>query len=256
MSANLSAKGLRVSGLTLWVLTVFIGAQFVAAWLLVGLAYLWPTIAGLNIAVLTTVSAALSYVLAIGVMLAVQRVRDQGKEGWGVFGLTRGMAWSDIGIGLLSILPYYVVSYAVVAALSGVFQFIDPTQTQDIPYQNLVQRYEYIVSFIALVVLAPVAEELLFRGYFLGKMSKTINRWVAVFITALIFGLLHLPGATTDSGITLQWAVAVDTFALGLVLGALRIWTGSVWAGILLHMLKNSIAYFILFVYPNLAGTM
>lgn len=256
MSASLSVKGLHVSGLTLWVLTVFIGAQLLAAWSLVGLAYLWPTLAGLNLAVLTTVSAALSYVLAITVIFTVQRLRGLGREGWALFGLKRSLSWSDIGIGLLSLLPYYLITFAVVSILSGAFDFVDPTQAQDLPYQNLVQRYEYIVAFVALVVLAPIAEELLFRGYFLGKMSESINRWLAVFITALIFGLLHLPGAVTGNTITLQWAAAVDTFALGLVLGTLRLWTGSVWAGILLHMLKNAIAYFILFVYPNLAGTM
>ena len=255
MSASLSAKGLRVSGLTLWVLVVFIGAQFLAALLLIGAARLWPVIAGLNLAVLTTVSAAVSYVIAITVVLAVQRIRQE-KESWGALGLKRSLSWSDIAIGLLSILPYYLVSYLVVTLLSGAFHFVDPTQAQDIPFENLVQRYEYIVSFLALVVLAPIAEELMFRGYFLGKMSEMINKWAAVVITALIFGLLHLPGAVTGNSITLQWAVAADTFALGLVLGALRIWTGSIWAGILLHMLKNAIAYFILFVYPNLAGTM
>lgn len=256
MSASLSVKGLRVSGLTLWVLTVFIGSQFLAAWLLIGLAYVWPIIAGLNLAVLTTVSASLSYILAVTIIFAVRRLRRQEREGWALFGLKRSLSWSDIGISLLSLLPYYLITFAVVSVLSGVFDFIDPTQAQDLPYQNLVQRYEYIVAFIALVVFAPIAEELLFRGYFLGKMSESINRWLAVFITAFVFGLLHLPGAVTDNGITLQWAAAADTFALGLVLGALRIWTGSVWASILLHMLKNAIAYFILFVYPNLAGTM
>lgn len=256
MSANLSVKGLRVSGLTLWVLTVFIGAQFVAAVLLLGIAKLWPALLGLQAGVQTMVLAAVGYLLAFGIILTVHRLRHSSRGDWKLFGLTRSMSWSDMGIGVLSLLPYYLLTFVLVGGLSALFTFIDTAQPQDLPYQNLVERIDFMVAFIALVVLAPVAEELLFRGYFLGKMTTLINRWVAVFLTALVFGLLHLPGEVTTSGITWQWAVMIDTFTLGLVLGALRIWTGSVWAGILLHMLKNALAYFFLFVYPSLAGTM
>lgn len=256
MSASLSGKGLRLSGLTLWVLVAFIGAQVVAGLLVVAVAKVWPDVAGLNSAVLALVTAALSYVIAFVGILVVDKVRHAHHTPWNVLGLGRSMSWSDIGIGLLSLLPYYVMSGVLVLLLAGVFSFIDVNQAQNIPYQNLVLRYEYIIAFIALVVLAPVVEELIFRGYFLGKMTQSVKPWLAVVVTSLVFGLLHLPGEVTASGVTLQWAVMLDTFALGLVLGALRIWTGSVWASILLHMLKNALAYFFLFVYPNLAGTM
>lgn len=255
MLASFSAKGLRISALTAWVLVAFIGSQFVAVWLLIGLVSLIPALAGLNLAVLTVVSTALAYVLALSVVLVVHRLRNT-SEGWSIFGVHRSLSWMDIGLALLALLPYYLISYGLIIGLSDLLPFVDPMQRQSIPYQNLVLRYEYIIAFIALVVLAPVAEELMFRGYFLGKLKSYINPWVAVVFTALVFGLLHLPGQMSGGSITLQWSAAIDTFALGLMLGTLRLWSGSVWAGILLHMLKNAIAYFALFVYPSLAGTM
>ena len=112
-----------------------------------------------------------------------------------------------------------------------------------------------MVAFITLVVLAPLAEELLFRGYFLGKTSEKIGKWLAVIVTALVFGFMHLL-APTESGIVLQWGAAADTFAMGLTAGILRTLTGSIWAGVILHSIKNGIAYYFLFINPLPPGSM
>ncbi len=255
MSASLSGRGLRVSGLTLWVLTAFIGAQLLSIGVFIVAAQFMPILASLDPTVLTISTTSLSYLLAFGAVAGVHQLRSAGRQ-WDIFGLTRTLSWSDMGIGALAILPYLLISYSLVLLFATATDMIDPQQRQALPFQDLGERYQYIIAFIALVVLAPIAEELMFRGYFLGKMTGYINRWAAVMLTSLIFGLLHLPGEVTASGMTLQWAAAVDTFALGLVLGALRLLTGSVWSSILLHMFKNAIAYFSLFVLPLLAGTM
>jgi membrane protease YdiL (CAAX protease family) len=65
--------------------------------------------------------------------------------------------------------------------------------------------------------------------------------WVAIVITSALFGFIHG-----------QWNVGIDVFALSVVLCSLREITGSIWAGILLHMLKNSVAFFIIFITPVL----
>jgi membrane protease YdiL (CAAX protease family) len=58
------------------------------------------------------------------------------------------------------------------------------------------------------------------------------------------------------AGASLQWNVAADTFALSLVLCTLRQITGNIWAGVLLHMIKNGIAYYFLFINPDLFRTL
>jgi membrane protease YdiL (CAAX protease family) len=51
-----------------------------------------------------------------------------------------------------------------------------------------------------------------------------------------LFGLAHM-----------QWNVAIDVFVLSMVACYLRELTGSIWAGIILHCLKNLIAFIALF---------
>ena len=94
-----------------------------------------------------------------------------------------------------------------------------------------------MLAFITLVVIAPVAEEVLFRGYLYGKLKKYVPVWAAILITSALFGLIHG-----------TWNVAVDTFALSIILCLLRESTGGIWASILLHMIKNGIAFYFLFI--------
>ena len=101
------------------------------------------------------------------------------------------------------------------------------------------------MAFLTLVVIAPVAEETIFRGYLLGKLRKFVPVWLAILATSVLFGAVH--GA---------WNLAIDTFALSVVMSLLRQNTGSLWASILLHMTKNGIAFYILFINPAILHTL
>lgn len=256
MSVKSSASLASIAGVTLWLLAAFFGAQILASLLLIGIEYIVPGFAGLNPAVLSTMAAALSYGLALAIAIGVPFYLYKRPTSLKTLGIQRLMSWPDIGFGLLAFIPYAILTAVVVWVFTDIFNIIDPKQSQALPFQNLVMQYEYIVAFITLVVIAPIAEELLFRGYFLGKVSARTNKWISVLVTAIIFGLMHVPGFTADGGFQLQWGAAADTFSLGLVLGALRVFTGSIWAGVLLHMIKNAIAYYVLFIAGSVPGTM
>jgi len=90
-------------------------------------------------------------------------------------------------------------------------------------------------------VIAPFAEEVLFRGYLYGKIKHYAPVWLAIILSSVLFGVAH--GA---------WNVGVDTFALGIILCLLREITGSLWASIFVHMAKNGLAYYLLFINPVL----
>jgi membrane protease YdiL (CAAX protease family) len=107
------------------------------------------------------------------------------------------------------------------------------------------------LAFVTLVVIAPLAEEVLFRGYLYGKLKQYIPIWLAVIVVSAIFGIFHLFG--TDP---IAWNLAVDTFALSVVLCVLRETTGNLWASVLLHMLKNGIAFYLLFINPAFLSTL
>lgn len=251
MSVRSSAKtALYAFGLTLWVVAAFIVGQTAAA-LAVG-----QLGGSLNASVQTTLLAALGYVLALGIAIGVPAVIFKKLPTRLILGVWRLPSWSDIGLSILAVLPYYVISGLMLYVGMEVLQVIDPHVGQDVPFKDLSLRIEYFVAFITLVVLAPLAEELMFRGYFLGKLQDRTGKWLAVVVTAVVFGLMHLLGIADDGSVALQWGATADTFAMGLVAGGLRVVTGSIWAGALLHSIKNAIAFYFLFINPLPPGSM
>jgi hypothetical protein len=85
------------------------------------------------------------------------------------------------------------------------------------------------------IVLLPaaLAEEIICRGYLLTVIRDSVGTWAAVLLTSVMFGLLHLanPGATPES-------VAVVTLS-GLMLGGIRVATGSLYAAWAAHFAWN-----------------
>ena len=60
---------------------------------------------------------------------------------------------------------------------------------------------------------------------------------ISIFLVSLLFGIVHL-----------QWNVGVNVFAMSIVLCGLREITGTVYAGILTHMIKNGVAFYLLYI--------
>jgi membrane protease YdiL (CAAX protease family) len=81
-----------------------------------------------------------------------------------------------------------------------------------------------------LVVLAPVAEEMLFRGDLFGRLSRVLSPPATILLAAGLFALCH-----AQTGLTQPLSVV----PLGLVLGLVRVWTGSLWPCIALHGASN-----------------
>lgn len=250
MSASLFIKPLYTIGLTIWVVFSIIAGQTIAVFALDALHF------DLNPAVQTTIESASWYVIALVLAVGVPILVTRKKIAASTLGIAELPTWSDIGLSLLAVVPYYILSGILLWLGSSVLRVIDPQVGQEVAFSNLTQHVEYIVAFITLVIMAPVAEELLFRGYFLGRLSERINKWAAVVVVAIIFSLMHLIGADSHGHLVLQWAAAFDIIAFGLVAGVLRIRTGRIWAGVLLHAVKNAVAFYFLFVAPLPTGGM
>ena len=86
------------------------------------------------------------------------------------------------------------------------------------------------VSFVTTAILAPVAEELMFRGVILRRLSS-VSQGFAIFASALIFGLMHGNFVQTILG-----------FMLGIVFGYTAVKTGSLILPIAGHMFINTAA--------------
>ncbi|HEX4779359.1 MAG TPA: CPBP family intramembrane glutamic endopeptidase [Usitatibacter sp.] len=91
------------------------------------------------------------------------------------------------------------------------------------------------VSFVAAVILvAPVTEELIFRGFLISGLRPTrLGASGAVLVSSLVWAVIH--GQYDFYGMA-------SIFALGILLGAARIRTGSVVVPIVLHALSNAIS--------------
>lgn len=85
-----------------------------------------------------------------------------------------------------------------------------------------------LISFILIVIIAPLSEELIFRGIIFEKAKKGLSFLAANILQALLFGIMH--------GNIIQ---GIYTFILGLILGAIYTKRKSILAAIYLHFVIN-----------------
>ena len=100
------------------------------------------------------------------------------------------------------------------------------------------------MTFASLVVLTPVAEEIMFRGFLFSSFRVRMRVRYAILLTNILFGIAHLQ---FGNGAPLLWIAAIDTFTLSCFLCYLREKTGSVWASVMLHAIKNLVAFIALY---------
>ena len=242
--------------LTSWVFASVIGSQYIVAypmtWIIGSDAMEKPVAAA--------VYSALSYVVAMLLIVLVPLIvyrKYSAKQGKKVIplkeerkgllktlGLFKWPTWTDIGLAPVGFIVYCVLAGGLVA-LFNLFPWFNATEVQEVGFSYYVSGFDRVVAFLTLVVVAPIAEEVIFRGWLYGKMREKIaseytnitSMVISTLVVSLLFGLVHM-----------QWNVGVNVFALSIVLCGLREITGTIHAGILLHMLKNGVAFWLLFM--------
>jgi len=88
------------------------------------------------------------------------------------------------------------------------------------------------IGLITASFVAPVVEEMVFRGAILrALLQKKWNPWIAIFISAAIFGIIHM-----------NLTQGVSAFVVGIFMGWLFYRTRSIWPGVILHLMNNTIS--------------
>ncbi len=175
----------------------------------------------------------------------IYRLLKKRQSSLAAIGFSRKPMLKDLAYAALGFLVYFGMLLAAMAVFKDVFPSVNDNQHQIIGFDGA-GGVQLIFVFFSLAVLPPIVEEILARGFLFSGLKKGLPVISAALITSVLFALAHLQ---SGSGKPLLWTAAVDTFILSLVLVYLRQKTGSLWASISLHMLKNSIAFFVLFVF-------
>ena len=250
----------KIALMCFWVVVSVIAIQYV-------LAFLMLLVLGkdrLEQPVWTATFSAISYVLAMFLIIWVPprviakwRTRNQKpskkttphvvlpeKVSRDDLGLRELPTWTDVGLGPIGFIASTFFAAGLVW-LFTLFPWFNAEEAQDVGFSIYMGAGDRVIAFLTLVVVAPVAEEIIFRGWLYGKIrgvlhdkvSEQYNIILSVLIVSILFGAVHM-----------QWNVGVNVFALSVVLCALREVTGTIYAGILTHMIKNGVAFYLLYV--------
>jgi membrane protease YdiL (CAAX protease family) len=174
--------------------------------------YLWSTVIG----------ALIEYGVVFVLILAIAHGLDRALLALEV-PAARGRA---IGRALIAL----VVIVAATAALSP---FLDAGGEQGLVPKSWdsSRAMPFLANAAVVCLVAPFVEELLYRGLGFGLLRQFVGAWPAIVVTGVAFGLAH--------GLVLGLPVLA---IFGITLGWLRWQTGSVYPGMIVHCLFNTMA--------------
>lgn len=183
----------------------------------------------------------LAEAMTIGLIMLVLKKRGLAAK---AIGLGRRPQWQDLFKALLAIVAFYVILIAATALIKALLPQIDLDQPQDVGFKNLATATDQMLAFVALVLIPPLGEEVLIRGYLYSGLRSRWRFGPAMLITSLLFGVAHLGSGDVNS---LLWGAALTTLLLSVVLVYLRERTGALYAGMLVHGINNAVAFAVLF---------
>lgn len=235
-----------ILALPAWVYGVFLAVEVIVSLAVGALIKIGIPLNSANPVIFNTVLSIVVYILSLIVVIGVPFLVKKRRTTLSNLGVNDWPTFLEIFISPFAFVAYFLLTMVTMSIASGVF-YVDIQQKQTIPFSQsmLATHWQFIMAFVVLVVLAPIVEELLYRGYLYSKLRNSFSIWLSIIITSIAFGAAHL---WVGSGSPLQWAVAVDTFTLSLVMCATREYTGAIWVPIMMHMAKNGIAFYFLFV--------
>lgn len=155
----------------------------------------------------------------------------------------------DVLYALIGFGAYFLMYIGLYLLARRYAPWIDFEQEQELGFNTNVEGVSLALVFISLVVIAPIAEEITCRGFLYSGLRSRLAMIPAAIVTSVIFAAAHLQ---IGGDAPLLWVAAIDTFTLSMVMVYLREKTDSLASPIFVHMMKNGLAFFALFVAPRL----
>lgn len=186
----------------------------------------------------------LSAIISVG---AIALYVKKSRSGLSSIGLT-SFRWKYIWMAVAAVAVYFMLYVLIVSVLKGLIPALDLEQQQDLGITTPHGFMEMVLVFLTLVVLPPIVEETIFRGFMFGGLRKKLPFVAAAIITSVLFAVGHLQ---FGNAAPLLWVAAIDTFILSTVMCYVRERTGSIAPTILMHALKNLLAFSVLYIFVS-----
>lgn len=138
----------------------------------------------------------------------------------------------------LPLLRYTLVFFIVMIAYNTFCDYILPTTKNQKTIENMINGNTFFIGILLFTIIAPILEELIFRGLFINMIFKQNTFWVPVISSGIIFGSLH------SASNIMEWLYYV---IFGMILAAAYKKTDTLAIPIALHMINNGISFFTTF---------
>lgn len=157
----------------------------------------------------------------ISLFLYYLLLKDNEKNLWKRCGFKK-VSLKNTALIALAALSLSFITCAFVYATQNIFKDYSSIS------ENMVKEMESIPGILAAVIIAPIFEEILFRGLIFNELRKNVNVVVSIILQALIFGLFHG-----------NLAQGIYAALLGSVAAIIYVWTKSIVSNMLLHIFFN-----------------
>ena len=151
-------------------------------------------------------------------------------------GLTGWPRWRDLALAPAGLIVSLIVSGVAISLCLNLPGF-DASAEQNLGFDQYLIQWDLLAAFVALVIVPPICEEIAYRGWLYGKLRSRWGFVMSSLLVSLTFAVLHAP-----------LNAAIVAFVLSFVACGLREITGSVYASMIMHMLKNGIAFWLLYI--------
>ncbi len=162
---------------------------------------------------------------------AVFVARMSGSFHWRDFGLVRSPLRRTVVLTVAMLISYF--------AFLAIYSQLVQLAPDDAPEKLGANAGNLQMLFFALLVavLAPIAEEVFFRGMIFRALWNGIGLWPAAIVSALLFGSLHFDALTSE-----RLLQVIPIAVLGISFALLYAWSGTLYAAIALHATNNAVA--------------
>ncbi|MBI5346589.1 MAG: CPBP family intramembrane metalloprotease [Chlamydiae bacterium] len=173
-----------------------------------------------------------------------------------IFKSSNSSLFSDIWVGIIfGSLAFFITTYfsKILDLLIAILLKIEHTPQQEVIHllqSGLDNQLFLILSLFLIIVLAPIIEELLFRGFLQNFLVRFFNKTWSIIVTSLFFSLFHFTISQSYGNITIIGSL----FLLSLILGLVYEKQKSLLSSIILHASFNGITIVHLIFFKGFYG--